>query len=148
MSKIIAVASDHAGYQLKEYVVIHLRKMGWEVLDLGTDSEDRVDYPDFGFALAKAITGGQAPFGVGICGSGIGISIALNRFADIRAALCHDVTSAHLARQHNNANVICIGARLTAEDVAIECIDAFLGAAFEGGRHEGRVQKLSSCGVK
>lgn len=148
MSKVIAIASDHAGYALKEYFVVHLKKTGWEVIDLGTDSDDRVDYPDFGFSLAKTITEGRASIGVGICGSGIGISIALNRFSNIRAALCHDVTSAHLARQHNNANVLCLGARLTSEDVAIECLDAFLEASFEGGRHEARINKLSSCGTK
>lgn len=145
---VIALAADHAGFTLKEYAITHLKKAGFKVIDLGTHSDDRVDYPDFGFALAKSILAGEAPLGIGICGSGIGISIALNRFAGIRAALCHDVTSAHLARQHNDANVLCLGARLVSEDVAIDCIDAFLESAFEGGRHTARVEKLGSCGVK
>lgn len=142
MSDKIAIASDHAGFELKSTVIGYLKKRGFDVLDLGTDSDDRVDYPDYGFALAEAIASGRAPRGIGICGSGIGISIALNRNPKIRAALCHDVTSAHLARQHNDANVLALGARLISEDVARDCVEAFLNTAFEGGRHVNRVEKL------
>lgn len=147
MKQKIAIAADHAGFHLKTRVIEHLHEKGHEVVDLGTASDERVDYPDFGFKLAEAIKTGAAPFGIGICGSGIGISIALNRYKDVRAALCHDVTSAQLARQHNNANVLALGARLIGEGVAFQCVDAFLATSFEGGRHEDRVKKLGSCGV-
>lgn len=146
--KLIAIASDHAGFQLKSQVAAHLKKLGLEVVDLGPVNEDRVDYPDFGFKLAEAIRDGQAPRGIAVCGSGIGISIALNRYKEVRAALCHDVTSAKLARLHNDANVLALGARLIGAEVALECVDAFLKTEFEGGRHAGRVEKLGKCGVK
>jgi ribose 5-phosphate isomerase B len=147
-SKLIAVASDHAGFQLKTQLAAHLKKQGYEVIDLGPVNEDRVDYPDFGFKLAEAVRDGQVPRGIAVCGSGIGISIALNRYKDVRAALCHDVTSAKLSRQHNDANVLALGARLIGAEVALECVDAFLKTEFEGGRHAGRVEKLGKCGVK
>jgi ribose 5-phosphate isomerase B len=105
-----------------------------------------VDYPDYGYKLAEAVTAGEADAGIAICGSGIGISIALNRYAGIRAALCHDVTSAQLSRQHNDANVLALGARLIGADVATACVDAFLATPFEGGRHAGRVEKLGQKG--
>lgn len=145
-SKKIAIASDHAGFQLKAQVVAHLKKAGHEVLDLGPLSEDRVDYPDFGYKLAEAIRAGDASCGIAICGSGIGISIAINRYKDLRAALVHDVTSARLARQHNDANVLALGARLIGPEVALHCVDEFLKTGFEGGRHAGRVEKLGKCG--
>ena len=141
----IAIAADHAGFALKSRIAAHLKAGGYKVLDLGTHSEDRVDYPDYGHALAEAVTNGQAARGIGICGSGIGISIALNRHAAIRAALCHDVTSAQLSRQHNDANVLCLGARLTGVEVALECVDVFLKTEFEGGRHAERLKKLGKC---
>lgn len=148
MSHKIAIASDHAGFQLKSAIVAHLQAQGHDVRDLGTHSEDRVDYPDFGFKLAKEITGDASLVGIGICGSGIGIDIALNRFSAVRSALCSSVEMAKLARQHNDANVLSLGARLTPVDVALACVDAFLSTEFEGGRHQGRVEKLASCGVK
>ena len=145
MSGKIAIASDHAGFDLKSVIIAYLKKRDYDVLDLGTYTDDRVDYPDYGYALADAIASGKAPRGIAICGSGIGISIAANRNPKVRAALCHDVTSAHLARQHNDANVLALGARLISEDVALDCVEAFLNTTFEGGRHVGRVEKLGKC---
>lgn len=140
----IAVGADHAGYALKEWLAIHLRESGHDVLDLGTHSDERVDYPDFGAAVGRAVAGGDAEVGLCVCGSGIGIAIAANKVAGVRAATVHDVTSAHLAREHNDANVICIGERLTGPEVAKESVDAFLGAKFAGGRHAPRVAKIDA----
>jgi len=140
----IAAGSDHAGFHLKEMLVEHLRGQGHEVVDLGTHSSDRVDYPDFGAAVGRAVAAGEVEVGMCICGSGIGIAIAANKVAGVRAATVHDVTSAHLAREHNDANVVCIGERLTGPEVAKEAIDAFLGATFEGGRHADRVAKIDA----
>lgn len=145
MPRKIAIAADHAGYPLKTRLMEYLQQHGYQVVDLGAYNEERVDYPDYGFALARALGEGKADLGIGICGSGIGISIALNRFSNIRAALCHDATSARLARQHNDANVLALGARLIGPEVAQECVDVFLRTAFEGGRHAGRVAKLGTC---
>lgn len=142
MGKPIAIASDHAGFDYKEQVKSFLEGKGYSVLDLGTATRDSVDYPDFGHALGKAIEAGQAERGVLICGTGIGISIAANRNPFVRAALCHDVTGARLSRQHNDANVICLGQRVTGLTVALDCVEAFLNTDFEGGRHQGRVNKL------
>jgi ribose 5-phosphate isomerase B len=144
MSKPIAIASDHAGYALKAELIKLLHSKELAVLDLGTDKADQsVDYPDFGAKLATAIKDGQAEKGVIICGTGIGISIAANRHPWIRAALCHDATIARLSRQHNDANVLALGARIITPEVAKECLETFLSTAFEGGRHVGRVEKLS-----
>ena len=142
--KEIALASDHAGFALKELLEQELLDKAYVVVDLGTDSATAsVDYPDYGFAMAKWIAEDDDRCGILICGSGIGISIAANRHPKVRAALCHDHFSATLARQHNNANVLCLGARLITPDVAKECLDAFLNTAFEGGRHSDRVKKLA-----
>lgn len=138
----IAIASDHAGYELKTLLKEELEGRGHEVLDLGTDGPDSVDYPDFGQALAETIQAGRAERGVLVCGTGIGISIAANRHKGVRAALCHDETSARLARQHNDANVLALGARLIGTEVAKNCLEVFLTTDFEGGRHLGRVSKL------
>jgi ribose 5-phosphate isomerase B len=143
--KIIALAADHAGFAMKTRLIEFLKSEGYKILDLGTHSADRVDYPAYGFALAKTIADGKAARGIALCGSGIGISIALNRNPAVRAALCHDVTSAKLARQHNDANVLALGSRLLGEETALECVRAFLGTAFEGGRHQARVEQLKSC---
>lgn len=140
----IAVAADHAGFEYKELLKRQLGDWGFEVLDLGTDSLASVDYPDFGRRLAQAVAGGKAKRGVVICGTGIGISIAANREKAVRAALCHDVTSARLARAHNDANVLALGARTTGIEVARETLRAFLDTEFEGGRHQGRVAKLGA----
>ncbi|TXL76794.1 ribose 5-phosphate isomerase B [Vineibacter terrae] len=143
-AQTIALASDHAGFDLKEHLKRELQAAGHVILDLGTSSTDSVDYPDFGTALAGAIRDGRAGRGVLVCGTGIGISIAANREPAVRAAVVHDVTSARLARQHNDANVIALGARLVGPEVAKDCLRAFLETPFEGGRHAARVAKLSS----
>lgn len=138
----IALASDHAGYALKALLVDELRAAGHEVLDLGPANEDRVDYPDYGAALAAAIADGRASRGIAICGSGIGISMAANREPKVRCALVTSGLMAQLARQHNDANCIALGARLTGVDAARDCVKEFLETEFEGGRHAGRVAKL------
>jgi ribose 5-phosphate isomerase B len=140
----IAIGADHAGYLLKNALADDLRAKGHEVIDLGTHSDERVDYPDFGAAVGRAVTDGTAELGVCVCGSGIGIAIAANKIPGVRAATVHDVTSAHLAREHNDANVICLGERLTGADVAKEAVSAFVAARFEGGRHAGRVAKIDA----
>ncbi len=143
--KTIAVAADHAGFELKDRIAGLLRDEGYTVIDLGTHSAERVDYPDYGYKLAEVIAAGKAERGIAVCGSGIGISIALNRNPAVRAALVGDVISARLARQHNDANVIALGSRLIGADVACECVKIFLSTEFEGGRHAGRVAKLGKC---
>lgn len=140
----IAIGADHAGFRLKDELAAHLRAGGHDVVDLGTHSADRVDYPDYGAAVGRAVAGGDAALGVCVCGSGIGIAIAANKIAGVRAATVHDVTSAHLAREHNDANVVCLGERLVGPEVAKEALDAFLAASFEGGRHAGRVAKIDA----
>ena len=140
---VIAMAADHAGYELKAALKAELEADGRNVLDLGASGPESVDYPDFANALAKALADGRAEWGVAVCGTGIGISIALNRHRHVRAALCHDGTSARLAREHNDANVLALGARLIGSEVAKECVRVFLGTAFAGGRHERRVAKLA-----
>ena len=142
----IAVGSDHAGYELKESLAAHLRDGGHEVVDCGTHSTDRVDYPDFGAAVGRAVASGDVDGGVCVCGSGIGIAMAANKIAGVRAGVVWDATSARLTREHNDANVICIGERLVGPQVALDALDAWLGATFEGGRHEGRVAKLDALG--
>ncbi len=139
----IALASDHAGFDLKAVLVAWLKEQGHEPLDLGTNSPERVDYPDFGYRLAQALEQGDAPFGIAICGSGIGIAIAANRNPHMRCAQVFEPVSAALARQHNDANAIALGARLIGEDMAKACVTAFLTAEFQHGRHTGRVAKLS-----
>ena len=139
----IAIASDHAGFDLKAELRDYLIGLGHEVADLGPASADRVDYPDFGYKLADVVADGTAEFGVALCGSGIGISIAVNRHPALRCALVSEPYSAVLAREHNDANAIALGARLIAPDMAKACLDAFLAAQFAGGRHIGRVDKLS-----
>ena len=139
----IVIASDHAGFDLKQAVIAHLGASN--VLDLGTNSADSVDYPDFGSAAADAIERGEAEQGIIICGSGIGISIAANRNPAVRAALCVTPEMARLGRLHNDANVLALGARLVDVNTALECVDVFLKTEFEGGRHARRVEKLGNC---
>ncbi len=139
----IAIAADHAAWELKAALADWLRAAGHQVADLGTDGPDRVDYPDFGYALAEAVASGRAERGVALCGSGIGISISVNRNPACRCALVSEPLSATLAREHNDANVIALGARLTGVDMAKACIDAFLSTDFGGDRHARRVDKLS-----
>ncbi len=144
MSLKIICGADHAGFTLKELLKLKLIEKGYEVVDCGTHSgEQSVDYPDYAFKVAELLKKGEGDFGLLICGSGIGISIAANRFPGIRAALCHDVTSARLARVHNDANILVLGERLIGSFTAEECLEAFLSTSFEGGeRHERRVEKL------
>ena len=143
-AQTIAMACDHAGFDLKELLKRELQAAGHEIVDLGTSSPQSVDYPDFGMALARAIRDGRAARGVLVCGTGIGIAIAANREPAVRAAVVHDSTSARLARQHNDANVIALGARLIGAEVAKDCLRIFLETPFEGGRHTARVAKLSA----
>lgn len=140
----LAIACDHAGFALKETLKSHFAdRIDW--IDLGTNSVDSVSYADFGKKMGQAITDGQVQRGIIICGSGIGISIAANRFPAVRAAVCTDATMAHLARQHNDANVLALGGRIIGVQVAIDCVEEFLNTAFEGGRHTARVDALGQC---
>ncbi|WP_119678592.1 ribose 5-phosphate isomerase B [Indioceanicola profundi] len=138
----IVIASDHAGLEMKAELRAMMEEAGHTVLDLGPHSRDSVDYPDFADALAAALKDGRAARGVLICGSGIGISIAANRHRHVRAALCHDATTARLCREHNDANVIVLGARTTGAEIARDCVTTFLATPFAGGRHARRVAKL------
>ena len=140
----IAIASDHAAYELKALLADWLRQAGHEVEDLGTNGPDSVDYPDYGYKLAQAIADGRAERGVALCGSGIGISISVNRNPAARCALVSEPLSAKLSREHNDANVIAMGARLTGIDMAKACLEAFLATEFAGDRHARRVDKLSN----
>ena len=143
-SKTIAIACDHAGFELKRALGEDLESRGLNVLDLGTDGPGSVDYPDFAFALADALNAGRASMGVLVCGSGIGISMAANRSPGIRAALVHDALGARMARLHNDANVVCFGGRMIGIDVARDCLRIFLETEFEGGRHARRIEKFST----
>lgn len=144
MAKVaLVIASDHAGFDLKAGIKQALNDVDYDVIDLGPVDNASVDYPDMAKKLVDAIKLGVAARGILICGTGIGIGIAANRHRSIRAATCHDVTTARLARQHNDANVLCLGARIVGDQVAKDCVDAFLTTPFEGGRHARRVDKLS-----
>ena len=139
----IALSADHAGYELKDVLALWLRETGHEVLDLGTNGPESVDYPDFGARLGRAVANGDAELGIAICGSGIGIAIAANRNPGCRCAQVNEPLSASLARTHNDANAIALGARLIGVDMAKACVTAFLSTDFEGGRHQRRVDMLS-----
>lgn len=143
-AETIAIASDHAGLELKTLLKKRIEELGYAVLDLGTDGPASVDYPDFGYAMAAAIRDGRARRGVLMCGTGIGICIAANRFTEVRAAPVHDAYDARMARQHNDANVLCLGGRTVGPEVALDCLKIFLETEFEGGRHARRVDKLSN----
>jgi ribose 5-phosphate isomerase B len=142
-AETVAIASDHAGFALKQALKGEIERTGLGVLDLGTDGPESVDYPDFADKLAAAIKDGRAKRGVLVCGSGIGIAMAANRHRHIRAGVCHDATAARLMRQHNDANVLALGSRLIGEETAKDCLRAFLGTSYEGGRHDRRVAKIS-----
>ena len=142
MAKRIAFASDHAALELKAALVDWARDQGHEVADLGPHDSASVDYPDYGYVLANHVASGAAEFGVALCGSGIGISISVNRHPGCRCALVNEPLSAALAREHNDANVIAMGQRLIGSEMAIACLKAFLAGQFGGGRHIGRVEKL------
>ena len=140
----IAVAADHGGYKLKEKVKEHLLERGIEVEDLGTHSEESVDYPIYGKLCGEAVASGQADLGVVVCGTGIGISIAANKVHGIRCGLCTSVEMAHLTKQHNNANILALGGRTTGDELAMESVDEWLDTQYEGGRHQRRVEMLDN----
>jgi ribose 5-phosphate isomerase B len=140
----IALSADHAGFELKDHLAAWLGEAGHDVVDLGTNGPESVDYPDYGARLAKAVASGEVDRGIAVCGSGIGISIAVNRNPMCRCARVDDPLSAKLAREHNDANVLALGARLIGADMARACVSAFLGTDFSGGRHQRRVDMLST----
>jgi ribose 5-phosphate isomerase B len=139
----IVIGSDHAGFSIKEIIKKYLENAGYAVDDQGTGSEDSVDYPDFGKAVGERVALKRADFGIAVCGSGIGISIAANKVPGIRAALAHDVVTAQLAREHNDANVLALGARIVTPAAALEMVQTFLNTPFAGGRHQRRLDKIT-----
>ena len=141
------IATDHAGYALKEFTKDYVLSLGHEIIDLGPDSADRVDYPDFAKKCANQVIEDEGSFGILICGTGIGISIAANKVTGIRAALCHDAYTATATRAHNDANILCFGERVVGKGVIESMIDAFCNTEFEGGRHAGRVEKIEGCSL-
>lgn len=144
MTKPLGVASDHAGFELKRALVAELeKKRGFAVHEFGTTTTESCDYPDFAHAVAKAIAAGDIERAILVCGTGVGMSIAANRHAAVRAVVCSEPLSARMSRQHNDANVLCIGARVVGLGTAIDIVEAFLDAAFEGGRHAARVAKIN-----
>lgn len=138
----VAFASDHAGFELKEFIEEYMRSKGFEIVDFGTFSEESCDYPDFAHPAAEAVESGDCSFGIAMCGSGNGISMTLNKHQGIRAALCWLPELASLAKQHNNANILVMPARFISKDEALKIVDAYLEAAFEGGRHQRRIEKI------
>jgi ribose 5-phosphate isomerase B len=140
----IAIGSDHAGFFFKEIIRQYLENAGYAVDDQGTGSEDSVDYPDFGKAVGERVASKRADLGIAVCGSGIGISIAANKVPGIRAALAHDVVTAQLAREHNDANVLALGARIVTPAAALEMVQTFLNTPFAGGRHQCRLDKITA----
>ena len=139
------IATDHAGFALKDFTKDYVISKGHEIIDLGPDSANRVDYPDFAKKCAEAVVADEGSFGILICGTGIGISIAANKVAGIRAGLCHDAYTAMATRAHNDANILCFGERVVGKGVVESMIDAFCDTPFEGGRHTGRVNKIEGC---
>lgn len=144
----IAIAADHGGFELKGVIIDHLTKKGYEMVNLGTDTADSVDYPDYAEKCAQQVLSGAVSFGIVVCGTGIGISIAANKINGIRCALCHSPETAALAKQHNNANIISLGGRTTTDEMALKIVDAFIDAEFEGDRHQRRVDKIMALETK
>lgn len=142
LKKKIAIGADHGGFELKGMIASHLRSLGFDVNDVGTDTDESCDYPVFASRLCDVILRGDAELGILVCGTGIGMSIAANKHRGIRAACCSDTFSARLTRMHNNANVLCIGARVVGSGLALDLVDAFIGAEFEGGRHTERLSLI------
>lgn len=140
--KKVALSADHGGYQLKQEIFDYLKSKNYELIDLGTDSDESVDYPEYAAKAANCVLSGEADCAVIMCGSGIGISITANKFKGIRAALCHDSYTAKMCRLHNNANIMAMGGRITTIDRAKDMIDLFLETEFEGGRHQRRIDKI------
>lgn len=143
MDKKIIVGADHGGVELKDSIKKHLKEKGYEVVDVGTNSKDSCDYPVYAHRLCKKLQDGEAPLGILVCGTGLGMSIAANKHKGIRAACCSDTFSARMTRVHNDANVLCLGGRVLGDALALELVDNFISAEFEGGRHERRVGMLS-----
>ena len=146
--KKIIMGSDHAGYNLKQKVKAHLEARGIEVIDMGTDAPESCNYTVFAHALCEAVTGGVAPLGILICGTGIGMSMAANKHAGIRAAACENTFSARMTRMHNNANVLCLGERVIGYGLACDMVDLFIDTPFEGGRHQARVDDINALDQK
>lgn len=138
----IAIGSDHGGYDLKEVIVRYLQKNGHQTIDFGCHGKDSVDYPDFGIGVARAVASGSVDRGVLICTTGIGMSIAANKVKGIRAALCTDVLTARMSRQHNDANILVLGAKIVSEPLALDIVKEWITASFEGGRHQRRIDKI------
>lgn len=141
--KKIAIGSDHAGFYLKQKIIKHLVNKGVDVKDFGPFNDDRADYPDFAHPVAKSVTNKEVDLGILICGSGNGINMTANKHQEIRSALCWEKEIAEMARLHNNANIIALPARYISKETALDCVDIFISTTFEGGRHEGRVAKIS-----
>lgn len=141
----IVIGSDHAGFSLKEFLKKYFSEKGYVVIDKGTYSTDSVDYPDYGHAIANAVLNNECDFGIAICGSGNGINMAVNKHKGIRGALCWNAEIARLAKQHNNANVISLPGRFIDEKTAIDILEAYINAEFEGGRHQKRIEKIDRC---
>ncbi|HRD37103.1 MAG TPA: ribose 5-phosphate isomerase B [Bacteroidia bacterium] len=141
----VSIGSDHAGFDLKSELIKYLGSKGIQVIDKGCYSNDRADYPDHGHAVANAVASGECNFGIVICGSGNGINMSVNKHKGVRSALCWMPEIAALAKQHNNANVIALPARYLSTEEAIACLNAFMNAEFEGGRHQGRIDKIDAC---
>ena len=145
--KKIAIASDHGGFELKETVIAHLLNDGWEIDDLGPNNEDSVDYPDYGIKLAEIIAKKKVERGIVICGTGVGMSIVVNRFPGIRGTLCSDIYTAKMCRKHNDSNILIMGGRVIGRGLASEIVDTWLNTAFEGGRHQRRLDKINEIDV-
>lgn len=143
MKEIIPIACDHAGYELKLKVIAHLQSLGFDVKDYGTNSTDSCDYPDFAHQVGRAINAKEYARGIVICGSGNGVQMTVNKYPNVRCALCWNVEIAHLARQHNDANIISMPARFIPEELALQIVDEYINTPFEGGRHQRRVEKIS-----
>ena len=141
--KKIAIASDHGGFELKETVIGYLLNDGWEIDDLGPSNESSVDYPDYGIKLAEIIANKKVERGIVICGTGVGMSIVVNRFPGIRGTLCSDIYTAKMCREHNDSNILIMGGRVIGKGLASEIVDTWLSTAFEGGRHQRRLDKIN-----
>ena len=140
----IAIGSDHAGFELKGVLAGHLLAAHHELVDVGTHDDERVDYPDYGEAVGRAVADGRADLGIAVCGSGIGICMAAGKVPGVRAATVHDVTSARMSRAHNDANVMCLGERFIGPQVALDAMETFLSTSFDGGRHTARGAKIDA----
>ena len=143
--KTIVLASDHGGFNLKEIIKKHLIENSYTVIDIGVDEPKSVDYPDYGKKAAGMVSRGEAEIGILLCGTGLGMSMVANKIKGIRAALCHNIFTAQMARAHNNANILVLGARVLGDELAVATLDAFLKTPFEGGRHQRRIDKISAC---